>query len=39
MRKFTVEEPIEKNRHNDNVVVSSFLYPLYSKKTNWRKET
>lgn len=31
MRKFTVEEPIEKNRHNDNVVVSSFLYPLYNK--------
>ena len=34
MRKFTVEEPIEKNRHNDNVVVSSFLYPLYNKITN-----
>lgn len=31
MRKFTIEEPIEKNRHNDNVVVSSFLYPLYNK--------
>ena len=34
MRKFTVEEPIEKNRHNDNVVVNSFLYPLYNKITN-----
>ena len=34
MRKFTVEEPIEKNRHNDNVVVGSFLYPLYNKITN-----
>lgn len=34
MRKFTVEEPIEKNRHNDNVVVGSFLYPLYSKIIN-----
>ena len=34
MRKFTVEEPIEKNRHNDSVVVGSFLYPLYNKITN-----
>ena len=34
MRKFTVEEPIEKNRHNDNVVMSSFLYPLYNKIIN-----
>ena len=34
MRKFTVEEPIEKNRHNDNVVVGSFLYPLYNKIIN-----
>ena len=34
MRKFTVEEPIEKNRHNDSVVVNSFLYPLYNKITN-----
>ena len=34
MRKFAVEEPIEKNRHNDNVVVNSFLYPLYNKITN-----
>ena len=34
MRKFTVEEPIEKNRHNDNIVVGSFLYPLYNKITN-----
>lgn len=34
MRKFTVEEPIEKNRHNDNVVIGSFLYPLYSKIIN-----
>lgn len=34
MRKFTVEEPIEKNRHNDNVVVGSFLYPLYNKVVN-----
>ena len=34
MRKFTVEEPIEKNRHNDSVVVESFLYPLYNKITN-----
>ena len=34
MRKFTVEEPIEKNRHNDSVVVGAFLYPLYNKITN-----
>ena len=34
MRKFTVEEPIEKNRHNDNVVMGSFLYPLYNKIIN-----
>ena len=34
MRKFTVEEPIEKNRHNDSVVVGSFLYPLYNKIIN-----
>ena len=34
MRKFTVEEPIEKNRHNDNVVEGSFLYPLYNKIIN-----
>lgn len=31
MRKFTVEEPIEKNRNNDDIVASSFLYPLYNK--------
>ena len=34
MRKFTVEEPIEKNRNNDNVVMGSFLYPLYNKIIN-----
>lgn len=34
MRKFTVEELIEKNRHNDSIVVSSFLYPLYNKIIN-----
>lgn len=34
MRKFTVEEPIEKNRHNDNVVMGSFLYPFYNKIIN-----
>ena len=34
MRKFTVEEPIEKNRHNDSVVMDSFLYPLYNKIIN-----
>lgn len=31
MRKFTVEEPIEKNRNNDDIVAGSFLYPLYNK--------
>ena len=31
MRKFTVEEPIEKNRNNDEIVSGSFLYPLYNK--------
>ena len=34
MRKFTVEEPIEKNRNNDEIVSGSFLYPLYSKIVN-----
>lgn len=31
MRKFTVEEPIEKSRINDEIVARSFLYPLYNK--------
>ena len=31
MRKFTVEEPIELNRHNDDVIFNQILFPLYSK--------
>ena len=31
MRKFTVEEPIELNRHNDEVIFHRILYPLYGK--------
>lgn len=31
MRKFTVEEPIELNRHNDDVIFNRILFPLYSK--------
>lgn len=31
MRKFTVEEPIELNRHNDEVIFHQILFPLYSK--------
>lgn len=31
MRKFTVEEPIELNRHNDEVIFHQILYPLYRK--------
>lgn len=34
MRKFKVEEPIEKSRNNDQVVLSEFLFPLYSKVIN-----
>lgn len=31
MRKFKVEEPIEKSRHNDQIVLNEFLFPLYRK--------
>lgn len=34
MRKFKVEEPIEKSRNNDQIVLSEFLFPLYSKVIN-----
>lgn len=31
MRKFTVEEPIENNRNNDNIIYDNILLPLYYK--------
>lgn len=31
MRKFKVEEPIEKSRNNDQIVLNEFLFPLYRK--------
>lgn len=31
MRKFTVEEPIELNRHNDDVILHRILFPLYAR--------
>lgn len=34
MRKFKVEEPIEKSRNNDQIVLSEFLFPLYSRIIN-----
>lgn len=34
MRKFKVEEPIEKSRNNDQIVLSEFLFPLYNKVIN-----
>lgn len=34
MRKFKVEEPIELNRHNDEVIRDELLWPLYSKVQN-----
>ena len=34
MRKFKVEEPIEKSRNNDQIVLSEFLFPLYGKVIN-----
>ena len=34
MRKFKVEEPIEKSRNNDQIVLSEFLFPLYNKIIN-----
>ena len=34
MRKFKVEEPIEKSRNNDQIVLSDFLFPLYNKVIN-----
>ncbi len=34
MRKFKVEEPIEKSRNNDQIVLSEFLFPLYYKVIN-----
>ena len=33
-RKFTIEEPIELNRHNDLVIYNYFLLPLYYKIKN-----
>lgn len=33
MRKFTVEEPIEKNRNNDRIIENAFLRPLYYNLT------
>ena len=34
MRKFKVEEPIELNRHNDEVIRDELLWPLYGKVMN-----
>lgn len=34
MRKFKVEEPIEKSRNNDQIVLSEFLFPLYNRIIN-----
>ena len=34
MRKFKVEEPIEKSRNNDQIVYSEFLLSLYNKIIN-----
>ena len=34
MRKFKVEEPIELNRHNDEVIRDELLWPLYGKILN-----
>jgi len=34
MRKFKVEEPIELNRHNDEVIKDELLLPLYEKVMN-----
>lgn len=33
-RKFKIEEPIEKSRNNDQIVLSEFLFPFYSKIIN-----
>ena len=34
MRKFKVEEPIELNRHNDEIIRDELLWPLYGKVMN-----
>lgn len=34
MRKFKVEEPIELNRHNDDIIKNELLAPLYQKVIN-----
>lgn len=31
MRKFTVEEPIEEGRNNDNIILAKLIYPLADK--------
>jgi|GEM_PF-3019060 hypothetical protein len=31
MRKFIIEEPVEKNRNNDDTILQEVLFPLYYK--------